>query len=223
MLKSMRKHAKYFYVLFVLVIVSFIFWGVGRVDNDSERVVLVRIGEDAIYPDEFWRIYERNEGMMRELYPDKFDEKMREDLKKRVLDEMVNQRVLLHAAIEAGISVSDKELEDAIVNDPSFIRQGGFDKNIYLRTLELNRMTPKMFEAMKRNSLLAEKMAKLVTESVDATPADIEGIKGIKADDQTGAILAQLRANQKKEQALRSYIEGYKKKMNIKVNEDLIS
>jgi len=220
MLKSMRRHARYFYVLFVLVIVSFIFWGVGGVDNDSARPALVSIGEDRIYPDEYWRTYERNEQMMRELYPDKFDEKMREELKKRVLEEMVDQRVLLHAALQAGITVSDKELEESIVNDPSFTRQGGFDKNIYLRTLELNRLTPKMFEEMKRNSLLSEKMARLVTESVDATPADLSGLK---ADDATGDILAQLRAGQKKEQALKSYIEGVKKRMNIEVNQDLIS
>jgi hypothetical protein len=220
MLQGMRKNAKYFYFLFALIIVSFVFWGVGRVDKGEKRVTIARVGQETIYPDEYWTIYQRQEEMQRELYPDKFDEKMREELREKVLNEMIDQRVLLQAAVNAGIKVSDQEVEDSIIKDPTFIRKGVFDKNIYLRTLQASRLTPKMYENLQRNSLLMGKMARLISESVDSTPADLAGIK---VDDQTRSILAQVRTNMKKEQAIRAYIEGMKKNLNIEVRKDLIS
>ena len=44
MLESMRRHARYFYVLFVVVIITFIFWGVGGVDK-SASVNVAEIGK----------------------------------------------------------------------------------------------------------------------------------------------------------------------------------
>lgn len=221
MLKSMRKHAKYFYVLFVMVIVSFIGWGVGRVgDEGSKREPLIVIGKEKIYPDEYWRIYQNNENMMRELYPDKFDEKMKEDLKKKVLDNMISQRVLLHAALQAGITVSDQEVENAVVNDPSFMRQGGFSKEAYIRFLDRNRINAREFEAMKRDSIMVDKMVKVITDPVEVGPADFPNVK---MDEKTSAMLMDLALNQKKEMVLQSYIEGLKKRMEIKVRPELIS
>lgn len=225
MLKSMRRHAKYFYVLFGMVIVSFVFWGVGRVGNEeSAKQPLIIIGKDKIYLDEYWRVYQNNENMMRELYPDKFDEKMRDDLKQKVLNDMISQRVLLHAARQSGIIISDREVEEAIVNDPSFNRQGGFRRDIYLRILEMNHMNAKEFEAMKRNSLMIEKMARLITDPVVLGPDDLPKVNPkMKVDEKTTGMLKDLALNQKKEVVLRSYVEGLKKKMEVKIRPELIS
>ena len=47
MLQSMRKHAKYFYVLFFVVIISFVFWGVGTQDKE-QALNLVDIGKRSL-------------------------------------------------------------------------------------------------------------------------------------------------------------------------------
>ncbi len=43
MIKALRKHAKYFYILFFIVILTFIFWGVGSVDKTGEDEVVAEI------------------------------------------------------------------------------------------------------------------------------------------------------------------------------------
>ena len=57
MLKSLRKHARYFYVLFVLVILSFVLWvpGMNRDSGQDAGQPLARIGDDVITQEEFWR------------------------------------------------------------------------------------------------------------------------------------------------------------------------
>jgi len=219
MLKVMRHHAKYFYVLFILVILSFIFWGVGRVDNTTTLPV-ASIGEERISIDEYWRAYYNMVDIYRDIYGDKFDDKMQEDLKQTVLNSLVEERVLLAAAREAGITVSDAELQEAIVNEPAFQRNGAFSSDIYQNTLRLNRLTPEYYEAVKRRELMVEKMKSLVHGAVDLSPAELAAFP---ADDKTGLALKNALLEKKKEEALRSYVEGLKRQMRVTVSPELIS
>jgi hypothetical protein len=215
MLKAMRKHAKYFYVLFVLIILTFIFWGVGRVDN-SQKLPVAQIGEtEKITLEEYWRAYERLLDVYKEIYEEKLDpDKM--NLKQQVLDALIEERVLELAAEEAGITVTDGELQDAIASNPAFMRNGVFNKQIYLRSLQLNRLTPGQYEAARRRELMVEKMKRLVTASVDLSPAELKKA----GEDET---LRKLLLDSKKQAALRSYVAGLKARIEIKVNPELIS
>ncbi len=214
MLKAMRKHAKYFYVLFFIVILSFVFWGVGTVDK-STAVPVAEIEKEKISLEEYWLAYDRVRDFYRNIYRERFDEEMekRLNLKQGVLNSLIDERVLLITAKRAGIKVTDKELEDAIVNDPAFMREGKFNRDIYLRVLQLNRMTPELFESMKRRELLLTKMQRLIGESIDVTDVDAGG----RPDAIKESILSDMRAR-----AVKSYVEGLKRQMRIKVNQQLI-
>jgi hypothetical protein len=214
MLKSMRKHAKYFYVLFVLVILSFIFWGVGRIDQPTGVPVAV-IGDEVITVQDYWNAYQRTVDLYRDIYKEEFDEE-KLNLKKNVLDSLVTEGVLYVAARQAGITVSDAELQEAITNDPEFMRDGVFNRQIYLRTLELNRITPKYYEDGRRRDIMRDKLKRLIEDSVDLAPPELEKVKG---DD----TLKQILLESKRQAALASFIEGLKKQMRITVNEQLVS
>lgn len=222
MLKSMRKHAKFFYFLFVIVILSFIFWGVGTVDK-STAVSLVEIGKEKITVEEYWRVYERMREAYREIYKGQpFDEELEKKLKikEAVLNNLIEERVLLISARELGLSVSDRELQEIITNDPRFMRDGIFRKDIYFRTLELNRLTPDMFENSMRQQLLLSKMRNLIMSAVDMNAIDLKEAPGDgkKADEMKQIILLG-----KRNIAVKSYVDGIKQRMNLKVNMNLIS
>ncbi len=215
MLKTMRKHAKYFYVLFFIVILSFIFWGVGTVDK-STAVPIAEVGKEKITLEEYWAAYDRARDYYRNITQGNFTEEMEKqlNLKQKVLDSLVDEVVLAAEAKKIGIQVSDAELEEAIVNDPAFLREGKFGKDVYLRTLQLNRMTPEYFESMKRRELTLAKMHRLIGESVDLTDEVL--------NDAAPANLRQALLSQMREKAVKSYVEGLKKQMKIKVNQQLI-
>jgi len=125
MLKVMRHHAKYFYVLFFIVILSFIFWGVGTVDKTSNADIVAEVGKHKISAYDYNRIYENMNKFYRDLYKEKFDEEMQKKLniKEKAIDTLVSQTLLLIAAQENGIKVSDSELREAITNEPAFRTQ----------------------------------------------------------------------------------------------------
>lgn len=222
MLQTMRKHAKYFYVLFFIVILTFIFWGVGDVDNgvDQAGKPLAVVAGEEITTEEYWRAYDNMENTLRDVYREKFDQKMRDELKARVLDMLVTERVLVAAAREAGLRVSDREVEDSIVSDPNFIRDGAFRKDIYERTLQLNRITPQTYEEYKRESLLAEKMRRMIEASVELTPAELAQLP---KEEEMSKLLKDVILQTKQERALDSFVNGMRARLKIEINEGLIS
>jgi hypothetical protein len=224
MLQVMRKHAKYFYVLFFIVILSFIFWGVGTVDKTDGVQTAAEVGKYKISAEDYWKSYDRASRFYRELYKDAFNEEMEKklNLKENVLNSMVNEKVLLIAAKETGISVSDQELQDAISHEPVFMNNGAFDRNLYLNRLRLNRLTPEEFENATRQELTVAKMRQLIELSVD--PTDIDPPAGQTAGkEQAPTAINQAMLRDKKEKAVNSYIEGMKKNIKIKINTKVIT
>lgn len=223
MLKVMRKHAKYFYVLFFVVILSFVFWGVGTVDRTGRSDVLAEVGKYKITTEEYWRTYDRIYRFYREIYKDKFDEEMERklNLKENVLDSMVNERVLLIAAEDTGIRITDEELQEAITHEPAFIRDGVFDKEVYLNRLRLSRITPEEFERSKRQELTLQKMRRLIELSADTSDMNPDSGQ-VSDDDQSAKMIRESMLNANKEKAIKSYIEGFKKQIKIKINKQLI-
>lgn len=223
MLKMMRTHAKFFYFLFVIVILSFIFWGVGT-DNDAyKKRVVAEIGKETVTEEEYWRAYENVRQQFRDMYKGRFDEDMEKKmkLKEAVLNSLIEERVLLTAAKESGVIVTDKELQDTIVSNPVFMRDGIFKKDVYFNTLQrMFRVTPEIFENSVRRQLMLLKMRRLIESAVDVNPLDLKDVSGDekKINETRQALLIE-----KNNAAVRSYVESVKQKMKFKVNMDIIS
>ena len=222
MLKMMRHHAKYFYVLFFIVILSFIFWGVGTVDKTSSGGIVAEVGKYKITQEEYYRAYDNAFKFYKDLYKEKFDEEMQKklNLKDKVLDTLISNRVLLIAAAENGIKVSDEELNDAITREAAFMKNGVFDNQVYQNTLRLSRISPEVYEAMKREELTATRMSRLIELSAYPAVADLGNLS---ADDQTIKALKDAMLNDAKDKAVKAYIDGYKKSLKIKEYRQLIS
>ncbi|MCX5717122.1 MAG: SurA N-terminal domain-containing protein [Nitrospirae bacterium] len=217
----MRKHAKFFYVLFFIVILSFIFWGVGTVDK-STAVPVAEIGKEKITLEEYGRAYDRAVDFYRDMYKEKFNDEMGKKLKLRekVLDSLIDERALMIAARSIGMTVSDEELEEAIRNEPGFTRNGVFDRDIYMRILQINRITPEYFENIKRYELMLLKIKRLIGEAFDLTDGEMRQITG---DEQTARAFRQALLFDKRQKAVKAYVEGVKNQIKIKVNTYLIS
>lgn len=222
MLKMMRHHAKYFYVLFFIVILSFLFWGVGSVDKTSSGGIVAEVGKNKITQEDYYRAYDNAFKFYKDLYKEKFDEEMQKKLKLKetVLDSLIGNKVLLLAAAENGIKVSDEELNDAIINEPAFMKNGVFDNQIYQNTLRLSRITPEVYESMKRQELTITRMTRLI--ELAANPPVID-LGSASADEQTFKALKDAMLNDAKDKAVKAYINGYKKSLKIKEYRQLIS
>ncbi|TAN41166.1 MAG: hypothetical protein EPN22_15630 [Nitrospirae bacterium] len=221
MLQAMRKHARFFYFLFFIIILTFVFWGVGTQDNPS-AVNLAEIGREKISVEEYWRAYEKIREAYRETFKGQFTEEIEKKLKLKemILSNLIEEKVLLISAKEAGIIVTDKELQDAIVRDPRFLRDGVFRKEVYFKTLSLNRLTPEGFENSLRQQIILFKMRGLVESVVELNPAELKALSG---DEKKAEELKQAALTNKRAVAVKSFVDAAKQKLNIKLKMELIS
>jgi len=204
----MRQNARYFYFLFVIVIISFIFWGVGNQD-DGKIVVIAEVEGYKVTADEYWRSYENARETYRQLFKDQNNEDFEKNLnlKEMILNSLIEQKVLLALADEMKISVTDKELQEAIISDSRFIRDGIFRKEIYLRTLEINRIRPEQFEKSLRQQLIISKLGRYIESSLSSIKDKEDQMKQ-----------ANINAY-----AVKSFIDQAKNKMKIKIDKSHIS
>lgn len=103
-----------------------------------------------------------------------FDERQAEQLglKGTVLEGLVTNKLILEAAVQSGLSVSDEEVASAIRDIPVFQRDGHFDFPTYKSFLASRGFTPESFEKNVRQDLLRDKMLAQVRQSAKASDAE---------------------------------------------------
>lgn len=196
MIKTLRKNAKYFYFLFFLVIITFIFWGVGTVDKPKADYV-AEVDGQKIYADRFWRNYEEIRKFYREVFKDKSEE-MEKGLKEKVLEDLINEEVLLWFARKYNIEATDKEIQETIINDPRFMRNGVFQKDMYFQILKLNRLNPAQYEASLKREITIGKSLQIIASS--------KGVSDIPED-----------------VYIKAFLKSIKDQLKIKINKEAIS
>lgn len=203
----------------IMITIAFVFWGIGPNENISVSVVAEIEGEK-ITLEEFWRAYDNEYDRVKDQYPDP-EEIKKLNLEDRILSSLVDRRVLLIAAEDAGINVSEKELQEAIINTPYFQRNGVFDQNVYKRALKLNRITPQTFESSIKNDMIITKISRLIGETSELSKEELKILDSIKGGNNKQ--LAEIFRSNKSRQTVAAYIESIKRQLDITINRDLIS
>jgi len=181
MLKTMREsfhHLKWtLFAVIIVFILGFVFWsGGGPGGSEADRSVVARIAGQPISAAEFDRVYRNELERYRQMYQQSLSPDMLRALNMphRVLDNMIDQRLVTEAAGDLHLSVSDEELARAIATLPYFQENGqyiGHDK--YEKALLRAGLTPDRFERDVRESLLREKYTAYVRASVLVAESDI--------------------------------------------------
>ncbi len=175
MLNLMRKKAGSWMikVILALIVVVFMFWGVGSFRERRATVVASVDGIPIVY-NEYNRAYnDLLEQLKRQFGNSLNDEAIKMlGVKKQALDRIINRRIMLTEARRLGFRVSDKELAETIQSIPAFKRNGAFDNDAYHRIISQLHMTPEDFEQDYRDSMLIENLRLFVTDKVKVSETE---------------------------------------------------
>jgi peptidyl-prolyl cis-trans isomerase D len=171
----MRKHATSWLIKIILGAISIVFvlWGVGSwTSQRSGRVATVN-GE-GITLDEYRTTYKRLIDQVRRNFGNNLNDELLESLQlsKKALDQLVDKKLLLQAAEELDLRVSDEELSRSIKGIKAFQEAGVFNSRRYQIVLGRNNLSPEDFEASQRDMLLIQKINDLITASVKVSDAE---------------------------------------------------
>jgi peptidyl-prolyl cis-trans isomerase D len=178
MLHFVRRHARSWVVwVFVAIIIGvFTFWGVSAVvEGPSLQSVVAMVDDHPIEQIDVQRAEMNLVEAYRNLYRENFTPELKAslNLRQQALNGLVDRLVLIDRAKELGLEISDQQLLDAIIDNPSFQRDGRFDKDLYLRILRSARQTPAEYESGRREDLLVQQLQALITDGVSVSDQEV--------------------------------------------------
>ncbi len=96
-------------------------------------------------------------------------------LPEKALDGLIAQILMADKADSLGFEVSDQEVRDRIVNDPSFQKNGTFDRDAYNKLVQFNlNSTVAEYENKIKGEILAGKLRKYLFHTVDVAEIEVE-------------------------------------------------
>jgi len=162
MLTQIRNSAQSWIIklLLGLIMVTFVIsFGVVSINNPKE--VLVEVDSHEILVSQFQREYRDAEKRLGRLYQVNADQiaayARQINLRRQVMNQMVDRYLILKAARKEGWRVSAQEVEKTIRKDKSFHIENRFDYAKYTQILAQENYTPDQYEELLENDLLEQK------------------------------------------------------------------
>lgn len=177
MLESIRKHSKFVMILlFLLIIPSFIFFGVDQSYFSVASPTVARVDGQEITQNDWDNMHRYESDRLRAENPN-IDAKLLDSPEARyaTLERMVRDRVMQVAAQKMHLLTSDAALARALQEVPAIASlrkpDGTLDADGYRALLAMQGMTPEGFEASLRRDMSLGQVLGNVMNTAFATPA----------------------------------------------------
>lgn len=146
----------------ILIVPPFALFGIDSYFRNADTGgALAKFGDQRISTLEYSQALRQAQDRMREMMQGKADPAVLNspEVKESVLNDLIEQRVTLAHAFDAGMTVSDAELQKIIVGIEAFRDETGkFSSERYRQLLSGQGMTPVMFENQIRTSIVLEQV-----------------------------------------------------------------
>ena len=167
MLDLMRRKAQSTLIQITIgaIVLVFVFWGVGGNQGAGPNAVAV-VNDASISLVEYQQAYDRILSQYREQFGGSIPPGLLETLgiEQRVINELIQRKLILQGGIDAGLWVSEQEVRDEIKKMEAFKGESGqFDPGWYKQLLAGNRMSVSDFEGSMKQDLLVSKTVDHVT------------------------------------------------------------
>ncbi|CAK7056851.1 MAG: Peptidyl-prolyl cis-trans isomerase D [Desulfovibrio sp.] len=173
-------------IVFAVIIIVFVFWGVGNMNSAGPNVVATVNGQPILARD-FMAAIQAQENQIRAMVPDFSAEDMRSlNLPQQSLQMLVSRSLVAQEAKKLGMTVTPVELLAAIRTIPDFRGPDGkFDQAVYEAVLKNNGRDVAQFEQDMMRDMLGEKMRDFVSAAVSVTPDEAKRRFSFQAERRT--------------------------------------
>lgn len=185
MFDFIRNHQRWMQlILLILIVPSFAFFGVQSYSSFmSEEPKMATVDGHPITQREYDQARRNQLDQYRQMMGAQFDAAALDTpaMRQRLLDQLIDQRLLAAVAADNRFSVSDETLRNTIASNPAVQDDGRFSPERYRRVLASQGMTPALFEAGLRRDLAVGRVLDPVGQSARlpaAVAASIENALG---------------------------------------------
>lgn len=170
MLESIRTASQTWIAKVILALISipFALWGVeSYVRSTPGQDSIATVGSEKITTDEFQRAVTRQLDQFKEQFKGQIDASIMDnpEMRKGILDQLIDQRLLGVAAKSAGLRVSDEALRERIATEPTFQENGKFSPARYEIFLKSQGQSATRFEELFRRDIERQRLFSSVNDT----------------------------------------------------------
>jgi len=178
-------------IVLALIILPFAFWGLDSYQRSGEMEAPATVNDVKVSAQELDEAMRNQQNQMRQMFGGNFDPTMFDtpEMKRAVLDRLVEVRLLVQSAQSAGLRISDDDLARIIGGVDAFKVNGVFDKQRYEEALAGKDLSPAMFEMRLRDDLLGQQVQQDFLQNGYASRAVAENVLRLNEQLRTVAIV----------------------------------
>lgn len=180
MISWMQRHRKYLVITIWISTIAFIgagFVGWGQFKYGDKASAIGKVGDVEISLQELQESYSRLFLQYQQIFQGKFDEEQAKSLglQQQALEQLINTSLIKNLALQFELQVSDEEVANQLIANPSFQKDGHFSATVYNDLLAQNGIRKSNYEKQLRDSLLLQKLLKIIAPK-EATALEQESL-----------------------------------------------
>jgi peptidyl-prolyl cis-trans isomerase D len=171
-------------VLMILLVLTFVLWGVGDVLRQSNKVVAFKVGDHEFTDIEWEKAYKKQLNEIEGQLGKKFTPEEQEALgvRRAILNQLISKTLILEEARNLGLLISDDMVKYELSAMPTFVRDGKFDKEIFERVLRNSGLSEAQFVAMLKEDMAAQNIETVQTINKEMPSSYIDTLLKAKGE-----------------------------------------
>lgn len=160
-------------IFLAIIVIVFVFLGVGSM-NATRQDKVATVNDEPITVSDFRDAYKTMVNRMRAQFGNALNDDLLKALnvRQQAINSLIDQKILDMEAEKLKIIVSDQELQDSVMAERAFQKDGAFDIELYKAVLGRNGMTPETYEAYQRQNLKNVKLREMVLSGITVSDAE---------------------------------------------------
>lgn len=162
-------------ILLGLIVIAFSFFGVESYFVAQTKDFVAKVGDKEISQQDFRSRFDEFRQQQLQAANGAIDARFFEQpaIKRRILDQLIDEQVLLVANEKLGIAIPAERLRDQISKIPAFQREGVFDPALYRARLSSQGLTPSGFDNRVATELATREIPVGVASSTFVTEVEV--------------------------------------------------
>lgn len=166
MITWMQRHKRWLVITIWISTIAFVgagFVGWGNYEYGKSSGAVAVVGDRKVSVDEYQREYSSLYRQYARIYGNQFNQEMAKKigLPDAAINLAIQKNLILSYADDLGLNVTDEDIAQELVKMPAFIKDGKFDKELYIRVLTQNGTTAVQYEQSLKRDLLLQKVESL--------------------------------------------------------------
>ena len=173
-------------VILALITVPFALWGVeSYIRTAPGQETAATVEKEKISTQEFQQAVRNQLDQFRQQFGGNIDPSIMDnpEMRKSILDQLIDQRLVVEATKNSGLVVSDATLRERIGTEPNFQQDGKFAANRYELFLKAQGLSALGFEGRMRQDLERQQFVESIAATAFASNASIK--QYLRASEQT--------------------------------------